>query len=263
MYKISKPYLLLSLGIMLLFFVSCTSSKQVIYFNDLTDTAALGSIAIAKSSFENRIQKNDQLSISVGGSNPADLAVLNSGSSAASASNPAIGSSPNAGFLVEADGNIKIPYIGKIRVEGLTRLELEDTLTRLYKDYTKNPSVNVRFLNYSYSVLGEVARSGKFTMSSERTTILEALTMAGDITVLGRRENVLVIREENGERKFARVNLLAKDIFNSPYFYLRTNDVVYVEPVKSKFIARTGVPQYLTLAAVGLSLILTVISLRK
>jgi polysaccharide biosynthesis/export protein len=263
MYNLLKQLSFTCLAFILLFFVSCTSSKQVIYFNDLTDTAALGSITAAKSSFENRIQKNDQLSITVGGSNAADLTVLNSASSSAATSNPNIGSSPNAGFLVEADGNIKIPFIGKIKAEGLTRLQLEDTLTQLYKDYTKNPTVNVRFLNYSYSVLGEVARSGKFTMTSERTTLLEAITMAGDITTLGRRENVLVIREENGERKFARVNLLAKDVFNSPYFYLRTNDVIYVEPVKSKFIARTGVPQYLTLAAVGLSLILTVISLRK
>ena len=263
MYKISKPYLLLSLGAVLLFFVSCTSSKQVIYFNDLTDTAALGSITTARSVFESKIQKNDQLSITVGGTNATDLPALNSAGSAGAASNPTVGASPNAGFLVEADGNIKIPYIGKIKVEGLTRLGLEDTLTNLYKDYTKNPTVNVRFLNYSYAVLGEVARSGKFTMSSERTTILEALTMAGDITILGRRENVLIIREENGERKFARINLLAKDVFNSPYFYLKTNDVVYVEPVKSKFISRNGLTQYLGVAAVGLSLVLTIINLRK
>jgi polysaccharide biosynthesis/export protein len=263
MYNLIKQFSFACLVFMLLFFVSCTSTKQVIYFNDLTDTAALGNITAAKSLFENKIQKNDQLSITVGGSNAADLIVLNSASSSGAASNPSIGSSPNAGFLVEADGNIKIPYIGKIKAEGLTRLQLEDTLMQLYKDYTKNPTVNVRFLNYAYSVLGEVSRSGRFTMTSERTTLLEALTMAGDITILGRRENVLVIREENGERKFARVNLLAKDVFNSPYFYLRTNDVIYVEPVKSKFIARTGVSQYLALVAVGLSLILTIISLRK
>ena len=87
--------------------------------------------------------------------------------------------------------------------------------------------------------------------------------MAGDMTDLGKRDNVMVVREENGERKFARVNLLSKDIFNSPYFYLKTNDMVYVEPVKAKFISRTGVPQYLSIVAVGLSLILTIINLRR
>lgn len=100
-------------------------------------------------------------------------------------------------------------------------------------------------------------------MPNERFTILEALSMAGDITEFGKRDNVLVIREVNGKRNFARVSLLTKNLFNSPYYYLKTNDVVYVEPVKSKFIARKGVPQYLAIAAVGLSLLLTIINLRK
>ena len=113
-------------------------------------------------------------------------------------------------------------------------------------------------------MLGEVnGRGGHFSMTNERMTILEAISMAGDISELGRRDNIMVIREVNGERKVARVNLLSKDIFNSPYFYLKTNDVVYVEPVKAKFINRSGIPQYLTIVAVGLSLLLTIINLRK
>jgi polysaccharide export outer membrane protein len=100
-------------------------------------------------------------------------------------------------------------------------------------------------------------------MPTERTTILEAISMAGDITVLGKRENVLVIREVNGERQMGRLNLLSKDIFNSPYFYLKTNDIVYVEPVSTKFIARTGITQYLSIIAVGVSLILTIINVSK
>jgi polysaccharide export outer membrane protein len=100
-------------------------------------------------------------------------------------------------------------------------------------------------------------------MPTERTTILEAISMAGDITVLGKRENVLVIREVNGERQMGRLNLLSKDIFNSPYFYLKTNDIVYVEPVNTKFIARTGITQYLSIIAVGISLILTIINVSK
>jgi polysaccharide export outer membrane protein len=136
-------------------------------------------------------------------------------------------------------------------------------LTELFRDYTKEPIVNVRFLNYNFSILGEVNRSGRYNMPTERLTILEAISIAGDITDLGRRDNVVVIREINGERQMARVNLLSKDIFNSPYFYLKTNDVVYVEPVKARFVSRTGVPQYLSIVAVGLSLILTIINLRK
>lgn len=240
--------------------MSCTSSKQVVYLNNLNDTIS-GKINLSKATFENRIQKNDQLSITVGGSNTADLLALNSASGMTSGIGTTSASA--IGYLVEADGKIKVPYIGNVQAEGLTRLQLEDTLTQLFKDYTKNPVVNVRFLNYYFSVLGEVGGKGRFAMPNERITILEAISMAGDLTEFGKRDNILVVREENGKRNFARVNLLSKDLFNSPYFYLRTNDVVYVEPLKSKFITRKGVPQYLAIAAVGLSLLLTIINLRK
>ena len=94
-------------------------------------------------------------------------------------------------------------------------MQLEDTLTQLLKDYTKNPVVNVRFLNYNFSVMGEVSNKGRFTMQNERMTILEAISMAGDLTEFGKRDNILVIREINGKRNFARVNLLSKNLFNS------------------------------------------------
>ncbi len=261
-----KCRLLYAVLIMLVFFsASCTSTKKVIYFNDLTDSTA-SSIKNAQGAFENPIQKNDQLWITVGGSNPADLMALNSGSGLGTGGNPSAfggGSNSIVGYLVESDGMIQVPYIGKVKAEGATRIQLEQTLTELFKAYTKNPIVNIRFLNYAFSVLGEVAHSGRFNMPTERTTIFEALSMAGDMTELGKRDNVTVVREVNGQRNFARVNLLSKDIFNSPYFYLKTNDVVYVEPVKAKFISRSGIPQYLTLVAVGISLLITVINIKK
>jgi polysaccharide biosynthesis/export protein len=262
MYLLKLPGLNFFILCVFLFgYSSCVSSKKVIYLNDLQDSSAT-SIAKAQINFENIIQKNDQLSIVVGGSNAPDLIQLNSGSGA-SVGGATLGVGASYGYLVEADGNIQIPYLGKLKAEGLTRLELQDTLTKLFKDYTKNPIVNVRFLNYSFSVLGEVGHAGRFPMTNERTTIFEAISMAGDITNLGKFENVMVIREENGERKFARISLLSKDIFNSPYFYMKTKDVVYVEPVRARFISRTGIPQYLGIVAVGLSLILTVINVIK
>lgn len=245
------------------FITSCTSTKQVVYFNALADSANTEKAKIAQMNFESKIQKNDQLWITIGGSNPNDLVALNSASGSVTGSAGQNANSSIFGYLVEADGNIKMPFIGKVKAEGLTRIQLEAILSDLFKEYTKNPIVNVRFLNYSFSVLGEVNRSGKFNMNSERATILEAISLAGDITELGRRDNVLVIREEDGERKFTRVNLLSNNVFNSPVFYLKINDIVYVEPVKAKFINRTGIPQYLSIVAVGLSLILTIINLRR
>jgi polysaccharide export outer membrane protein len=240
---------------------SCTASRKVIYLNDLGDSTRAGMSNTAQTAFESPIQKNDQLSITVGGSNTADLLALNSASGSTTAT---AGAGEGAGgFLVEADGMIKIPFIGKVHAEGLSRVQLEDTLTTLFKDYTKNPVVNVRFSNYRFSVLGEVNSRGRYSMANERTTILEAISLAGDLTELGRRENVLVIREENGIRKFARVNLLSKDLFKSPYFYLKTNDVVYVEPVSAKFISRSGLTQYLALISLAVSLLLTIITVSK
>ena len=254
--------------LMIINLFSCVSTKKVVYFGNFPEKFAGDSAGLlhAVDAFENPIQKNDQLWISVGGSNAIDLISLNSGNGIGTGGIGSAGGSSNSaiiGYLVEADGKIQIPYVGKVQAEGLTRLQLESRLTDLFKGYTKDPIVNVRFLNYSFSVMGEVTRSGRYNMLTERINILEALSMAGDITDLGRRENVLVIREANGKRDFARLNLLSKDIFTSPYFYLKTNDIVYVEPVKAKFISRSGVPQYLSIVAVGLSLILTIINLRK
>lgn len=264
MFLQKKRQLFFIIPVIFLFLASCTSTKKVIYLNDLTaaDSAALKQ---AQNVFETPIQKNDQLWITVGGSNPLDLPVLNSASGIIGASTVPGGGTNNTmlGYFVEADGTIKIPYVGKVKAEGLTRLELEQDLTAKFAEYTKNPVVNVRFLNYAFSVMGEVNRPGRFNMVTERTSILEAITMAGDISYLGKSDNVLVIREENGQRTFGRINLLSKDIFKSPFFYLKTNDVVYIEPVKAKFISRAGVPQYVSLVAVGLSLVLTIINITK
>jgi polysaccharide export outer membrane protein len=264
MQQISSIIRLTVLGVFLVFIsVSCTSSKQVVYFNDYLESAA-DSIKNARTTFDNKIQKNDQLSITVGGSNIGDLTVLNSGSGTGiTGTTTSGGNTAILGYVVESDGKVQLPFIGRIQAEGLTRLQLEAGLADLLKDYTKNPTVSVRFLNYSFSVIGEVARSGKYNMITERTTLLEALSVAGDITEFGRRDNVVVIREENGERKIVKLNLLKKDFFNSPYYYLKTNDVVYVEPVKAKFISRTGVPQYVSILAIGLSLLITVINIRR
>lgn len=242
---------------------SCTAPQKVVYLYNLKDTTA-GSLRNAQTNFENPIQKGDQLWITIGGSNITDLVTLNSASGIPSSgvAGQSIGASAT-GYLVEADGKIKLPFLGAVQAEGLSRIQLESFLTERFKEYTKNPVINVRFLNYNFSVLGEVLKPGRFNMATERITIFEALSMAGDISEMGKRENILVIRETNGQRDFARINLLSKDLFNSPYYYLKTNDVVYVEPVKSRFITRSGVPQYFSIAAVAISLLITIINLSK
>lgn len=256
----SKNLLSLFLTIFLVTIEACVSPKNVIYFNNLNDTLQ-GGLSKAKTEFNAQIQKNDLLSISIGGSNAEDLIALNSGNGIVPGAS-SVTSSKSLGYLVDPDGKIQLPFVGRIMAEGLTRVELEDTITRLMKDYTKNPVVNVKFLNYNFSILGEVNHPGKFDME-ERTTILQAISLAGDLTTLAKRNNVLIVREVNGRREFGRINLLSKDAFKSPYFYLKTNDVVYIEPVRSKFLTRTGAPQYIGLAGGIIALLLTVLNLSK
>ncbi|HUZ59447.1 MAG TPA: polysaccharide biosynthesis/export family protein [Hanamia sp.] len=243
------------------FMSSCVSSKKVIYLNDISDTSN-GLLRRARTDFADTIQKNDLLSIAIGGSNPEDLATLNSANGSVPGSTTST-SAKSIGYLVEADGKIQLPFLGRVQAQGLTRLELEDTLTSKLSAYTKNPVVNIKFLNYGYSVLGEVNHPGFFEMNNERTTILDAIAMANDLTIYGKRNDILVIREVNGKREFGRVNLLSKNIFKSPFFYLKTNDVVYVEPVNSKFLSRAGAPQYISIAAAAIGLVLAILTLSK
>lgn len=238
----------------------------MVYMNDLKeDSVLLNDLMVAKSTFETKIQKNDLLWINVGGPNITDLAALNSALgfpvTGGAGAMPQTGAQV-IGYLVEADGTIKMPYVGRVKVEGLTRLQVEDELKKRFEDYTKEPVVNVRFMNYKVTVMGDVARPGTFNIPNERITILEAIGMAGDLTVMGRRESILVVREVDGTRTIGRVNLLSKNLLLSPFYYLQTNDLVYIEPAPAKFFARERLPQFISLAAGSLSLLAIILSIK-
>lgn len=138
------------------------------------------------------------------------------------------------GYLVDRSGDINLPVVGKVKAEGLSLEQLEDTITGLVRPYLKDAVVNVRFFNLKITVLGEVNRPGLVRMSNQRLNLLEAIGNAGDFTSYANRTNVLLIREENGVRTYTRLNFQANDIFTSPFFYLKQNDVIYVEPIKAK-----------------------------
>ena len=144
---------------------------------------------------------------------------------------------PLIGYLVSRQGTIDFPQLGTINVIGLTTEDLRDTLKQKLVPYLNDPVVMVRFLNFRITVLGEVTSPNTFFVANERVTILDALGQAGDITPYGNRTNVLVIREQNGQRQTGRLNLQDRDIFTSPFFYLQQNDVVYVEPLKVRTAA--------------------------
>jgi len=139
-------------------------------------------------------------------------------------------------FLVDMEGNLTFPVIGKMKAAGLTKLELEKKIKEaVYPKYiTEEPIILVRYLNFKVSVLGEVMRPGSFIIDNEKLSILEALALAGDMSIYGKRNSVLLIRENGGNRETVRLDIRNKNLVNSPYFYLQQNDVIYVEPNDSK-----------------------------
>ena len=138
------------------------------------------------------------------------------------------------GYLVDQNGFIDFPVLGRIYVNGLTIEEAKALLVEQLRKYITEPIVNMRFLNLKITVLGEVNKPGTIRLSNKRITLLEALGMAGDLSIYANRNTVLVIREENGKRTTARLDLQTPEIFTSPYFYLQQNDVIYVEPTTAR-----------------------------
>ncbi len=164
------------------------------------------------------------------------------------------------GYTVDEEGQIELPIVGKIKVQGLTNTQAATQIRQKLLEYLKEPVVNVRNTNFQISVTGEVARPALFSILNEQVTLPAALGMAGDITIYGKRNNVLVIREENGQRTFNRVDLTKRDVFLSPYFYLRPNDIVYVEPGKVRLASADRTSQLIPLVLSSLSIIALILS---
>lgn len=221
-----KYFCILSLCLLALL-SSCTAPKEVIYFQDIDQ---LKQEAIARE-YEVKIRPDDLLGIIVTGKDQEVVLPFN-----LPVTSYQIGETYTqqrlAGYLVDPAGDIDFPFLGKLHVAGLTRTEVTELIKdRLSgEDLLKDPVVTVQFLNFKVSVMGEVARPGTFDITGDRVTLLEALSMAGDLTIYGRRDRVAVIREENGERTVRYHDLRSSDIFESPCYYLQQNDVVYVAP---------------------------------
>lgn len=207
-------------------------SRDLVYFSDF-DEGAVYTERISSVVKEPVIQPGDLLNISVTSLNPeADVPFNRTTITPAQGGGSITGGSE--GYLVNNNGTIDMPQLGSVPVAGLSKSEVKAKLTDLLTRYLSDPIVNVRYLNYRITVIGEVNNPSTFAVPSEKINIIEALGMAGDMTVYGKRNNVLIIKESEGVRSIVRLNLNDKEVLNSPYFYLQPNDVVYVEPVGSK-----------------------------
>jgi polysaccharide export outer membrane protein len=215
---------------------SCTTYKNIPYFTDFPDTAQRTSVTTVSFSSPT-IKSDDLLSITIETVDADITRILNSANTVAETSNlpPSANQQTIPGYLVDKNGEIELPFVGKIKLAGYTTIQARDTITAAISQYIKNPIVNIKFANFKVTVLGEVAKPSTYIMPTEKVTVFDALGQAGDLTIYGRREDVLVIRDTLDNRKnMVHLNLNSKNIMSSPYFYLQPNDVVYVEPNKSK-----------------------------
>lgn len=217
---------------------SCADVKKSIYFSNQKDTT----IVSRNDAPLTYIQSNDLLSIAVSSLNPNASAIFNTPNNSYVSSSSASGINlQSPGYLVNTDGNIQFPVIGNIKVAGLTTNQLKDKITKSLLDQKLlvDPVVVVRQLNFKVSVLGEVAHPTVINVPSEKISLLEALGLAGDVTIYGRKDNVTVIREDNGKKIIKKLNLNSNQLFYSQYYYLKSNDIVIVEANKAK-VAGSG-----------------------
>ena len=235
---------------------SCASSEK---FALLQNVSATGEEKIAD--FQATLQPDDLLMIIISAENPIIAQPYNLASvSIASNNEVSIGQQRLLSYQIDQEGNIQMPGLGTVKAGGKTRNQLVEEIKTLLTGKITNPVVTVRILNYKISVQGEVNRPGTFPITSERVTLLEALSMAGDLTIYGKRDNILVIREENGVKSFQKVDITKGDFINSPYYYLSQNDVVYVEPNKTRVNSSVIGPN-ITVGISALSLIITIVAL--
>ncbi len=212
---------------------SCKSREEVVYYQNIDAMAK----AEQSNSYEIKIQPDDLLLIIVSADDPETAIPFNLSSVSVPSANNMMntrGQETIQSYLVDANGVIDFPVLGKLKLSGLTRSEVLQLFRDKISKYIKNPIINLRIMNFKVSVQGEVTLPGTYNVPSERITLIEAISMAKDLTIYGKRDNILIIREINGVKSYNRVDITKADFINSPFYYLAQNDVVYVEPNKTR-----------------------------
>lgn len=242
------------IAIVLLSMSSCVNLKKSTYFYETQDTKFMTDVR----NLESELEKNDLLSITVSSINPEAAEIFNMTNNNDARSSTVSGTTAQvAGYLIDTDGNISFPVIGKIKAAGKTKKELRDEIESELetRKLLIEPIVAIRYLNFKVSVLGEVKNPSVVVIPDEKISLLEALGLAGDITVYGNREDIVLIREEDtGVKTLIRIDLTTNEIFDSPYYYLKSNDIVYVQANKNRVAATSAVTQWIPLVISALSL---------
>lgn len=248
--KISLP-----LFILIIVTSSCVDTRKIAYLSDVQDSLRVASIA----GIEAVIQPKDILSIEVSSVSPEATAMFNTPGMSASSASTGV---QTAGYLVDKEGYIKFPVIGRIQASGLTPNEIETKLYEMLvgKKLLFDPIVIVRLTNFRVTVLGEVNNPGVIIAPNEQLNVLEALSQAGDLTIFGIRDNVKLIRQEGNSKIVKRLNLNSSELLKSPYFFLKSNDILYVEPGKAKAGSTVEARQILPIVLSSLSIITIILT---
>lgn len=237
--KLFNRYFLLLTVFIAITCSSCVNTKRLKYFQDLSEANVATPINIADYT-EPVIQPDDILAINVNTIDPQATYAINSRNGGFSnvGVNPQSGTiTPVTGYLVDKAGFVDVPVMGRIKLAGLTTLSARDIVRARANDFFKNPIVDVRFSNFKITVIGEVNKPASYIIPNEQVSLLDAIGYAGDLTVYGKRNNILLIRRDAGGKNITiKLDLTKKSTLNSPYFYLKQNDVVYVEPDKTKVL---------------------------
>lgn len=239
---------------------SCASYKDIVYFQNIDDIE----LKSMSSEFEAVIKKDDRLTIVVSGPDKTVTAPYNLTLTEMSSGSGGYSTNPEQStlsYLVDIDGNIDFPILGRIHVEGMTRSRLVDYLTTEIGKDVQNPVVYVSFKNFKITVLGEVKNPGTFTIDSEKINILQALGRAGDLNLTAERDGILLIREVNGEQKHYKIDLKDGHLLDSPYFYLQQNDVIVVPPSPTRVTSATTATGVWSVILSSVTTILAVVSM--
>jgi polysaccharide export outer membrane protein len=249
-------------GALCLLMSACMSTKKITYFQPASREMD-EVISKIEETYTPRIKEGDILSITVSSLSKEANEMFNPVTQILNYNAQTVGTiapQPALGYTVDAAGNILLPMLGSVQVSGLTSRELSVKLMAQLQQYLKSPTVIVRIANYTVSVLGEVARPAIYTIPNEHITLAEALALAGDLTIYGKRNNILIIREVEGVRQFARVDITKRDIFTSPFYYLRSGDVIYVEATSGKLTSTDRTYQLAPIIINSLTLCVLILS---
>ena len=243
-YNTLRTFLILVFSLVL-FNTGCVSHKKMVSFQ-MAGGRTNANYQKIQQHFSIRIQPDDILGITVHSIDASAASPFNY-------SGPQI-NNKDSGYLVDAEGYVQFPVLGKMRLQGMTRAEAKEFIQKKLLTYLKDAVVEVRFLNLHVSILGEVTSPGIYTFEDEKFTLLEALAKAGGISQYGNQMRIQVIRENGNAREFGLVDLTSAEIFNSPYYFMMQNDIIYIEPMKAKASSVSNAPFYLSFVTAVASL---------